>query len=597
VVDHRFLDMISDEFDPLNIPPTDSDWMPGGYGPLGNYYDYTYHFGHLVQNATVTNLEVNGTGKNVNPWDSANGVYFGKEATQPWIGGYTFNRPSFGQSLSNTGGMFPFFFTPTAFPTGQYLFRGETYGYIQQGDVVVYAQMGQVADIKIQLLIGVNLTVDILFKKEQIITPTAQNMSARVRFFNDRGALVAEWMTSEGTYANVTNQRAAAADGTCANVPLAHCASSTGGLFVNGGNGVIGTPHRVDADFPTPQTSPPSFPSAPRGFRASGPGLFPPTAIYTDTLPYNYVPGGVTLLHVNTAGLPMIRTFGVFHPGDYFADPVFFGSYGLTGGLTLDAVDLAYYRNMGILGYPDYTGGWTVEVDFVNWYNNNTGGTYVDSGGVYHIGANYFPPPPGLLMGESFHYIPGHPAANGFGYTEQMALDGTTFHTIRNVPGLIWPGLGHSMAPNHLGPYAQHGVWSLQGTHLSGEASGVFEVDLRGWVSGQALAFTYSSEFRTISWAGVTIAPAAGAGPSFTQYTFDGIYGFYVNPGNYKMTIAMPGMASQTLSLTVGQGQSTTGLNFYLEESQIPIPEFSSIAIVAFSALAASLYLLRRRRH
>jgi len=40
--------------------------------------------------------------------------------------------------------------------------------------------------MKVNLIIGVNLTLDILFKKESIITPTAMNMSARVRFFNDQ---------------------------------------------------------------------------------------------------------------------------------------------------------------------------------------------------------------------------------------------------------------------------------------------------------------------------------------------------------------------------------------------------------------------------
>jgi len=34
----------------------------------------------------------------------------------------------------------------------------------------------------------------------------------------------------------------------------------------------------------------------------------------------------------------------------------------------------------------------------------------------------------------------------------------------------------------------------------------------------------------------------------------------------------------------------------YLEQSNIPVPEFSGVAVVAFSALAASVYLLKRRR-
>jgi len=34
-----------------------------------------------------------------------------------------------------------------------------------------------------------------------------------------------------------------------------------------------------------------------------------------------------------------------------------------------------------------------------------------------------------------------------------------------------------------------------------------------------------------------------------------------------------------------------------LEQSNVPVPEFSTVALVAFSALAASLYLLRRKRN
>jgi len=34
-----------------------------------------------------------------------------------------------------------------------------------------------------------------------------------------------------------------------------------------------------------------------------------------------------------------------------------------------------YFPNYGILGASDYQGGWTAEVDFVNWYQNNTKST------------------------------------------------------------------------------------------------------------------------------------------------------------------------------------------------------------------------------
>jgi len=99
---------------------------------------------------------------------------------------------------------------PTAFDSGQYSFLGWTYGYIQNKDYTVYANKGQIADMKINLLIGVNVTLDILFKKEKLISGTEANMSARVRLFDDSGRLVAQWMSSEGVYVTGTGRASAA---------------------------------------------------------------------------------------------------------------------------------------------------------------------------------------------------------------------------------------------------------------------------------------------------------------------------------------------------------------------------------------------------
>ena len=53
----------------------------------------------------------------------------------------------------------------------------------------------------------------------------------------------------------------------------------------------------------------------------------------------------------------------------------------------------------------------------------------------------YYPPVNGLLMGESYHIIPGTTATSGISLTEDMALSSNF--------------VGHTMAPNHLGPYSQ----------------------------------------------------------------------------------------------------------------------------------------------
>ena len=146
---------------------------------------------------------------------------------------------------------------PTAFPAGQYDLRAFTYGYVQNKAYSAYGMPGQVADMKINLVIGVNVTLDILFKKEHIITPTAANMSGRVRLFDDGGNLVAEWMSSEGTYV-------------------------TGSGFSRAADGTTQYPFGNTAVIPDR---------------------------HTPLNTYNYIPGGTTILHVLMAGLPAGATW------------------------------------------------------------------------------------------------------------------------------------------------------------------------------------------------------------------------------------------------------------------------------------------------
>ena len=500
------------------------------------------------------------------------------------------------------------FYFPTAYDSGQYSFQGWTYGYIQDKDYTIYANKGQVADMKINMLIGVNVSLDIIFKKEHLVIGTPYNMSARVRLFDDSGRLVAEWMTSQGVYTSPLNL---AAD--------------------NGG--------------PSP-----SFTVVPGHVYAADGSFGRP---FDDQI--NYIPGGTTELHVLMAGLggspsalygPGAPNYGEDLAGASngfacgtagwwtrtgsqsaaascitpsmnsasnsmatYGDPVFTANGGSfrVNKWPIDywSTPKAHFPNEGILGQPDYTGtGWTAEIDTVNWYLNDSqlplnpfsvdSGFLAKSNGYW---ANYYPVVPGVAMGESFHIIPGTAATSKISYTEDGALDPYNFVTVARLPR------AHSMAPNHLGPYSQEGVWTFTNAPLSGETSAIWEVDLNGYISGTALAFTWSNEFRSISWYSVTVQGAAvgnATGPSFASYTEDGVYEFYLLPGTYSMSMSGPGYRATpmgTISVTSGQSSTPgTGNNVGLPQSNIPVPEFSGIAVVALSALAASLYLLRRRR-
>jgi hypothetical protein len=302
--------------------------------------------------------------------------------------------------------------------------------------------MTQVADMRISLVIGVNVTLTILFKKESVVTPTAANMSMRVRLFNDFGTLVAEWMSSEGVY------------------------EAEPGVM----NGADGTNQ---------------YPFGPITTTGKDAALQPtPAPLNT----YNFLPARTTTLHVLLAGLPQVPPFGedAFWGtpkggftaygtppgwgGPYFGDPVFThriyaqdgGVLTTTCGFELDCYAnpgpswnaTAFFPNSGILGKPNYQGGWIAEVDFVNWYAANAGST-----------PNYNPPVGGLLMGESYNLVQGTPAESGISFTEDAALN----------PAY----LGHSLSANHLGPYSQS-VWIILGASVGGSASASFEVESNG---------------------------------------------------------------------------------------------------------------------
>ena len=455
---------------------------------------------------------------------------------------------------------------PTAFPAGKYDLRGFTYGYVQQQSFQAYGTAGQVANMKINLIIGVNVTLDILFKKEHIITPTSANMSARVRLFDEQSNLVAEWMSSEGTYV-------------------------TGSGFARAADGTTQYPFGNLPAIPLPKV--------------------------LNT--YNFVPGGATLLHVLMAGLPAVPGGGqqvgpipyAAPKGTYFGDPVVSTTNGCEFGIDCFGNPgtgwnaTGFFPNYGILGASDYQGGWTAEVDFVNWHTNNTKATVWNGGTPFpntlsSLGAQYYPPVAGLLMGESFHIVPGTTARvtgylpshsnSGISLTEDLALNPA--------------GLNQSMIANHIGPYSQQGVWQVSNAHNSGEASGILEVDLNGLVAGNALAFTWIHEFRPLSWGTITVTGAGLPRQGLNFYTYDGVYQAYLplptlrsGSGSILYTIIFnaPGYAPQTWKAAISSGQVGSGQNVYLEESNIPVSEFNGITIV-ISTLGASLYLLRRRR-
>lgn len=111
---------------------------------------------------------------------------------------------------------------------------------------------------------------------------------------------------------------------------------------------------------------------------------------------------------------------------------------------------------------------------------------------------------------------------------------------------------------------------------------------LHGWVYG----FNYVNNLIPISWANVT---ATNGRFVFTAYTgVNGRYEMFLPIGTYNVTVTEPGYVAYGASVAIADG-SSSAINFYLEESHVPVPEFPSQAIPVVLMLALAAVLLSKR--
>src|SRR5208282_460237 len=93
---------------------------------------------------------------------STSGVGFSPGARGAWRIGVGFLRAFQSKFLTDAMWTTPGLTWPRHFSEGQYNLAAYTYGYVQDKDFTAYVMNGQVADMKINLIIGVNITLDIL---------------------------------------------------------------------------------------------------------------------------------------------------------------------------------------------------------------------------------------------------------------------------------------------------------------------------------------------------------------------------------------------------------------------------------------------------
>ena len=115
-----------------------------------------------------------------------------------------------------------------------------------------------------------------------------------------------------------------------------------------------------------------------------------------------------------------------------------------------------------------------------------------------------------------------------------------------------------------------------------------------GEVHGMVYGYDMDGQLVALSWATVTAykdGEVVGV-----VYTSDGFYSMYVPGGWIEVTIEHPGYETRSREVYVSDG-SSTALNFNLERSNEPIPEYSShlLPLALASAFMVVWLILRRR--
>ena len=117
-------------------------------------------------------------------------------------------------------------------------------------------------------------------------------------------------------------------------------------------------------------------------------------------------------------------------------------------------------------------------------------------------------------------------------------------------------------------------------------------------IRGTVYWYDQYGNLRPLSWAQV-IAEGEGGEPTVVSSTTDGTYIMWVDPGTYKVTASSdPGYIPVSHMVTVSPG-SATAVDFQLEPSGEPIPEYPASlppVMLAVAALVAAIMIRRRQR-
>jgi len=117
-------------------------------------------------------------------------------------------------------------------------------------------------------------------------------------------------------------------------------------------------------------------------------------------------------------------------------------------------------------------------------------------------------------------------------------------------------------------------------------------------ISGTVYWYDQYGNLRPLSWVQVSATSEDGEMTS-TSSTVDGTYVLYVAPGTYNVTVSSdPAYVPQSKMVVVTPGGIAGGVDFQLESSGKPIPEYpaSLVPAMLIVTMLASAVMIRRRR-
>jgi len=118
-----------------------------------------------------------------------------------------------------------------------------------------------------------------------------------------------------------------------------------------------------------------------------------------------------------------------------------------------------------------------------------------------------------------------------------------------------------------------------------------------GSLSGKVYGYSMYDEVMPLVWARVS-AYWNGTLVESVSTGLNGTYIIFLPAGLVNVTVTHPGFKTQSLVVAISDGGAAQ-LNFYLERSEIPIPEFEAYLLPAMvaSLLVFVTAITRRKRH